>query len=1000
MQANVMSELKRMTALAAALAAAVLMVSWGVGVASARAEFGIEAFDQQVTADPEGDNFTQAGGHPYEITTEIMFNHHEETNGLGGNLPDADTKDTVVELTPGLFGNPAVIPQCTQAQLAGAGATPGLPKFVECPVDSVIGTITLFTPLGEVTQREYAEKPREYNVLSFTEPIYNMVPTVHKPAIFGFAVANVPLLIEGNVRNSGDFGVNLESLNIPAALPINGFKITFWGVPSDHSHDFQRCDEGGFGLQYPSLECEKLTGTFEHARERSPNASTAPPEAFLTMPVACNQEGEGMWTTMRIDSWLNAGQYLSRTMHSHTPPGDPTPESEWGSQIGMTGCDLVPFSPSIRVTPSSKEADTPGGFNVEVALPQEGTLNPVGIAESDIKTVEVDLPPGVSLSPSAAGGLASCTEEEIGLHTGLKPHCPEASTLGTVEVVTPLQEHPLTGKVYLGKQNENPFHTLIALYLVAEGNGVILKLAGKVVLDHSTGQITTIFENTPELPFSNMKMAFNGGSRAPMVDPPRCGTYETTAHVWSWSGGPPVETSSAFKVTSGPDGGPCPEPVPFAPKFQAGSPNIQAGAFSAFTMQMFREDGEQQIGELEIKTPPGLLGTVAHIPLCPEPQASLGECSQASEIGHMSVAAGAGATPVFVNGGKIYLTGSYKNSQFGLTIVQEAVAGPFDLGKVVIRGQITVDPHTASLTINTDPLPTDLDGIPLDLRVVNVSIDRNEFTFNPTNCNPLALTAVLTSGQGAVEDVSSPYQVTNCGVLGFHPHFVVTASGNNTRANGASLDAKIVYPSGPQANIAKVKVDLPKQLPSRLTTLQKACPDKVFEESPSHCPPASVIGVARANTPILPVPLVGPVYFVSHGDEAFPNLIMVLQGYGVRFDMIGNTYITKDGVTTSTFNAVPDVPITSFELFLPQGPDSALAANGQLCKTKLVMPTVFVAQNGLELHQNTPIGVTGCKAAASRRRGHAASHGHKRRHHKRRHKQKGHKASHVNGRGK
>lgn len=992
MRVNVMSELKRIAALSTMVVATAGMVSV-LSVASAHADFGVKAFDQQITSDPQGDNYTQAGGHPYAITTEIMFNDHPERNGLGGNLPDSDTKNTIVELTPGLFGNPAVIPQCTQAQLAGAKIRPGGGHGVECPVDSVLGTITIETPLGEVTQQEYAEKPREYNVLSFTEPLYNMVPTVHKPAIFGFSVAGVPLLIEGNVRNGGDFGVNLESLNIPAALPINGFKITFWGVPSDHRHDYQRCDEGGFGLHYPNLECSK-----EYWAEQSEkaNASTAAEAAFLTLPVACNQEGEGMWTTLRVDPWLNAEDYVSETMHSHTPPGFPLPEAEWGGPEGISGCDLVPFSPSIRVTPSSKEADTPGGFNVEVSLPQEGTINPDGIAESDIKKVEVDLPPGVSLSPSAAGGLAACTEAEIGLHTPFKPNCPEASTLGTVEVVTPLQEHPLTGKVYLGKQNENPFNSLIALYIVAEGNGVILKLAGHVVLDHSTGQITTIFENAPELPFSDLKLAFNGGSRAPMVDPPRCGTYETTAHVWSWSGGPQVETSSSFKVTSGPDGAPCPEPVPFAPKFQAGSPNIQAGAFSAFTMQMFREDGEQQIGELEIKTPPGLLGTVAHIPLCPEPQASLGECSSASEIGHMSVAAGAGATPVFVNGGKIYLTGSYKNSQFGLSIVQEAVAGPFDLGKVVIRGQITVDPHTASLTINTDPLPTDLDGIPLDLRVVNVSIDRSQFTFNPTDCNPLALTAVLTSGQGAVENVRSPYQVTNCGVLGFHPHFVVTASGKNSRANGASLDAKIVYPSGPQANIAKVKVDLPKQLPSRLTTLQKACPDKVFEESPSHCPAASVIGVARANTPILPVPLVGPVYFVSHGDEAFPNLIMVLQGYGVRFDMVGNTYITKEGVTTSTFNAVPDVPINSFELFLPQGPNSALAANGDLCKSKLVMPTVFVAQNGLELHQDTPIGVTGCKAHAGRRKGHVAAHGHKSK--RRRHKSQ--RAGHVNGRGK
>jgi hypothetical protein len=296
-----------------------------------------------------------------------------------------------------------------------------------------------------------------------------------------------------------------------------------------------------------------------------------------------------------------------------------------------------------------------------------------------------------------------------------------------------------------------------------------------------------------------------------------------------------------------------------------------------------------------------------------------------------------------------------------LSIVVPAVAGPFDLGTVVVRGSIKLDPITTALTVSTDPLPTILDGIPLDLRAVNVSVANPGFIFNPTNCNPLALTGTLTGGAGGSESVANTFQVTNCGRLGFAPKFTVSTPGKTSRADGAGLTAKIVYPKGAQANIAKVKVNLPKQLPSRLTTLQKACPDSTFNQSPEACPAASKVGFAKAITPILPEPLTGPAYFVSHGGAAFPDLVLALKGYGVDFHLYGSTFISKAGITSTSFKQVPDVPISSFELTLPQGPGSALAANGNLCTSKLVMPTSFIAQDGAELHQNTLISVTGCK---------------------------------------
>jgi hypothetical protein len=282
---------------------------------------------------------------------------------------------------------------------------------------------------------------------------------------------------------------------------------------------------------------------------------------------------------------------------------------------------------------------------------------------------------------------------------------------------------------------------------------------------------------------------------------------------------------------------------------------------------------------------------------------------------------------------------------------------------------VSVDPVTTALTVTTDPLPTILDGIPLDLRTVNVQVDKQGFIFNPTNCNSLSLSAFLTGGLGGSENVLNSFQVTNCGRLGFKPGFAVSTPSKTSRANGAGLHVKLTYPSGPQANIAKVKVSLPKRLPSRLTTLQKACPAATFDANPAQCSAASRIGYAKAVTPILPEPLTGPVYFVSHGGEAFPDLVVALQGYGIKFDLIGNTFISKAGITSTTFKQVPDVPVGTFELTLPQGPNSALAANGDLCKAKLVMPTAFVAQDGAVIHQETPITPTGCPKHKAKKTG-------------------------------
>jgi hypothetical protein len=547
-----------------------------------------------------------------------------------------------------------------------------------------------------------------------------------------------------------------------------------------------------------------------------------------------------------------------------------------------------------------------------------------------------------------------------------------------VKITSPDIAEPLAGEVFLGTPLCDPCTPgdaqdgrMVRLFLQAQGvgeAGVIVKVEGTGSINQQTGQITTTFANNPQLPFNDLQLTLAGGPRATLANPSTCGPATSSADLTPWSSpfAPDATPTSTFEVSG------CTAPR-FAPSFTAGTTSNQAGGFTPFTVAFGRTDADQDLAGIQMQFPPGLLGMVSSVPLCREPQAAQGTCGPESLIGTTQVLTGPGAEPFLVTGGQVFLTEGYKGAPYGLSIVVPAKAGPYTLsgttgtGLVVVRAAINVNPSTAALTVTSDPLPTILDGIPLALKVVNVTIGRSGFTFNPTSCDKQAIGATLTSAQGASAAESSSFQVTNCAALAFKPGFAVSTAGKTSKADGASLDAKVTYPStgqGTEANIAKVKVDLPKQLPSRLTTLQKACTAAVFDANPANCPAASVIGIAKVNTPVLSVPLTGPVYFVSHGGEAFPSLTIVLQGDNVRIDLVGATFISKAGVTSTTFNTIPDVPFSSFELYLPQGKYSALAANGNLCTSKLAMPTAFVPQNGApEIHESTKISVTDCPKA-------------------------------------
>ena len=586
--------------------------------------------------------------------------------------------------------------------------------------------------------------------------------------------------------------------------------------------------------------------------------------------------------------------------------------------------------------------------------------------------------------------------DERGLARPATPgSCPRDSLVGTVRVKTPALEEELTGAVYLGAPEcmgvdgvctpeDATDGKMIRLFLqfVGEGeDGIVVKAEGTGSINQQTGQLTFTFSETPQLPFSELKLTLTGGERAALANPRSCGTATTTVDLTPWSTPftPDATPTSSFNVNENCFG------AQFAPSFSAGTTNNQAGEASPLTLAFGRGDEDEFLNGLQLRLPSGLLGVLSKVSLCGEPQAGEGTCGAGSLIGHVSVETGPGADPFVVNGGQVFITGPYKGAPYGLSVVVPAKAGPYTLagttgkGTVVVRAAISVNPETSALTVTADPLPTILDGIPLQLRQVYVTIDRPGFTFNPTDCDKLAITATLTSTQATSTGASSPFQVTNCGALKFQPKFTVSTSGKTSRVDGASLDARLTYPQNyGEANIAQVKVELPKQLPSRLPTLQKACKAAVFEANPADCPVASVVGVVKASTPILASQLSGPVYFVSHGGEAFPSLIMVLQAEGVRVDLVGSTFISKAGVTSTTLKTVPDVPVNSFELFLPEGPTSALTTDGVLCKSSPVMPTTFIAQDGAVIHESVKIAVTGCpkkakKIAKQKKRGKASS---------------------------
>jgi len=910
---------------------------------------GLSGFSFTLTG-PEGGLDTQAGDHPNSTIANFQFvnkwNGPESESNRGESTYSSvqAAKDVVVDLPPGFIGNTQAVTKCDIRQLEPLDSSARGP---ECPPGSAVGTVSL-NSFGE----QYFG---DHNVaLDLSNPVvYNMEPERGYPAEFGFNVSGHAVLLYATAVPSSDgYVLQVSSRGIVEAFNFDAFSFTFWGVPGEASHD----------------------------RWRGGVSSGLAATGFLGNPVDCS--GGPLVATAMSDTWQDPGRW--------TASGEPDlSDPAWRVMTStvypsITGCDLLQFDPALEVTPEVTQVDEPTGLGVTIRVPQAPLLPP-NLLTPEFKDVTVTLPSGVSLSPSTADGLQACSAEEIQMQSRLAGSCPDASVLGTVRATTPLLASPLEGRVFLAAPGCDPCSNadaadgnMYGIYLELAGEGVVVKQRGTIYANTATGQLTSTFQNAPELPVSELLVHFKGGLRAALATPQSCGQYVTTSDITPWSTPitPDAAPSSVFDASWDGDGGACPGVLPFAPVLSAGTSNPNAGQESPLTFTFARQDREQDIAGIQVTTPVGLLGSLSGIPLCGEPAADLGTCPQASRIGSVTVAAGAGGHPFYAQG-TVYLTGPYKGAPFGLSIVVPTVAGPFNLGNVVVRAKIDVDPQTAALTVTTDALPQIIDGVPLRLRSANVTIDRPHFIVNPTSCAQLSIAATLSGAQGAVSHTSVPFAVAGCAGLRFAPKFTATTTAHPSRVDGTSLDVRLAVPLGANSNLERVGVELPKQLPARLTTLQHACPASVFEGNPAACPVGSRVGYARASTPILPVPLIGPAYFVSHGGAAFPNLVFVLQGYGVRVDVVGSTFISKQGITSSTFSGIPDVPVSTFELYLPQGPGSALTALGNPCAHRLLMPTTLAAQDGAQVKQNTAVKVTGCttrKAKATRKAKKSSAH--------------------------
>jgi hypothetical protein len=876
--------------------------------ATAQADFGLVPGSLSASAlNRDGTIDTQAGSHPYAYRVGFALNRNASGQSEGGEM-----RDVIGELPPGLFGNPQTVPQCSRQEFEG-----GEPN---CPPGTQVGQLKAILPsVGETTG-----------------PVYNLEPPPGVAALLGFKAAGLIVLQNATVEPSDGYSVRISAFNLPAEA--TAVTETIWGVPKDDAHTPERGKGEGEGL-----------------------ISDAPLLPFLTLPTSCAAPTA---LSIMVDSKLNPGVFTGETAISRDAGGNP---------LSLTGCDVVPFSPKVLSAPTTSSAGTASGLGFELQLPNQGLLSPKdgAVTETEPVKTEVTLPQGITANPAAASGLGSCSEAQFAAATGAPGQgCPESSKLGTLIANTPLLKEPIEGSVYLATPHGNRFNSLVALYIVARApeRGILVKQGGEVRIDPSTGQLTTIFDELPPVPYSSFEVRLREGPRAPLITPQTCGSYTTAVTLTSYANpSSPVVRTAPFTISSGAGGGQCASSeaqLPNKPTFEAGTTTPLGGSYSPFVLKVSRSDGEQRFSSVVTDLPQGLTGKLAGIPYCSEAQIAAAQgrtadgdgarelsspsCPSASQVGVVNVAAGAGSQPYRVQG-KMYLAGPYKGAPISFVIITPAIAGPFDLGVVTVRAPAYVDEFNATVSVKSDPLPTILGGIPLDVRSVSVQLNRENFTLNPTSCERMAITGQMTSTTGSAAPLSVPFQVGGCKGLKFEPKVSLSLKGPTRRTGHPALKAEVTYPKGgAYANIARAQVGLPASEFLDQGNLNKVCTRPQL--SSRTCPKTSIYGHAKAWTPLLDKPVEGPVYLGVGFGYKLPALVVELNGQ-VRLLLKGKVDTTKQKGLRNTFEAVPDAPVSRFVLEMKGGKRYGLLENSEnICRKKQQASAAFKAQNGETLH--------------------------------------------------
>lgn len=948
-----MAEIQRINRLACAMVL-LLAVAWLCAAPSpAQATLGISNFEVSLTSD-------QAGAHGDSTVSFALT-----TDPLGN--PSGTLADTHLTLPSGLLGNSRAIPQCSMkyfdgfrcpsadqigtleaelavcrgaqaplAEAAEAGATTVIVSdaaalcLVEGP-EITIGSgataesvkvevaygdeVHLSTPLKSAhAAGQVVTRIAEWHTV--TVPLFNLQAEPGHQATLGAGFFLFTLLVNIDIpKGGGSVVASLEG--VTTALAIKQAALTFWGVPSESRHDSQRCDELIVG------ECDL------HAGE---------PVPFISNPTQCG---------VPLESSLEVTSYEGESAESQT------------TSPALTGCEHLQMAPSISVIPESSVRATPSGYEMAVHMP----LNeqPAGLATPALKEVSITLPPGASLSPPMANGLQACSEAAFEAE-----ECQSTAKLGNATLVTPFLAEPLTGGVYVGTPTPSERYPL-RVALAGDGTSVLLR--GQVLPNAETGQVTTVFRDTPDHEFSELKLDMFGGQAAVLANPESCGPAVSAAQLVSW-GGQTAEPSTTFTVTGGPGALGCSSSHASGVTLKAGTTHPVAGQTSPFTFTVSAGEGEGSLRAFDVSLPSGLIGVISSLTPCEEPLAATGACPADSEVGTATVLAGEGSEPL-PESGPVYVTRGYGGAPLGLVVRIAATAGPFELGSTVVRSRVYVDPNDLHMTIDSNPLPEILGGIPLRLKAMNITLGRSGFMLNPTSCAQGAITGTAEVSTGAVASLSSPFAVAGCERLAFSPHIsAVTQSNDRGLGDGAALVMNITTPGEGSEAIRSANIDLPTQLRPRLSTIQHACLQPPGASLPASCFSQSAIGHATAYSPLLHEPLVGPILLVAHGGSAAPSLELELEAEGVKA-VLNATMSIKGKRVTATFTGLPDVPIDNLAITFPAGARSLLGSTESVCKRPLRIPYRLVGQSGGSASGSARVRVTGCARSTG---GHSKAH--------------------------